>query len=162
MDGLHFLCLLEFIFKNMVEQFKRTNMGKAVEISTAILLFSLGGFIYIAFRSTSLRMFSWFDDLGLHDFIMDVRSSSNDIQIPEIIKYCIPDGLWTLSYILFMDAIWSPNVKRQVLFCGIIPIVGCLSEILQNLGVAKGTFDVVDLLCYIVPYVLYLILIVKL
>lgn len=146
----------------MIKLYKRTNIGKAVGISTAILLFSLGGYIYIAFRSTSLRMFSWFDNLGLHDFIMDIRRSSAVIQIPEIIKYCIPDGLWTLSYILLMDTIWSPNVKKQALFCSIIPVVGCLSEILQYLSVVKGTFDVVDLLCYTVPYILYLILILKL
>jgi len=146
----------------MVELQRRTNMGKAVEISTAIFLFSLGGFIYIAFRSTSLRMFSWFDNIGLHDIIMDIRSTSNDIQIPDIIKYCIPDGLWTLSYILLMDAIWTPQVKKQFLFCGIIPIVGGISEVLQYFNVVRGTFDVIDLLCYIVPYVIYLILIVKL
>ena len=153
---------LHFLFFSMGELFKRTNTSKAVEISTAILLFLLGGFIYIAFRSTSLRMFNWFDYLGLHDFIIDVRSSSKDIQIPEIIKYCFPDGLWTSSYIIFMDAIWSPNVKSQLLFCGIIPVVGCVSEILQYLSVVRGTFDVVDLLCYIVPFVLYLILKLKL
>lgn len=137
-------------------------MDKAVEISTAFILFSLGGFIYIAFRSTSLRMFGWFNDLGLHDYIMNVRILSNSIQLHEIIKYCIPDGLWTLSYILFMDAIWSPNVNTQVFFGSIIPVIGCISEILQKLSVIKGTFDIIDLLCYIVPYVLYLIFIIKL
>lgn len=107
-------------------------------------------------------MFRWFEEIGLHNFIMLVRNSLYDIQIPMIIKYCIPDGLWTLSYILLMDAIWSPNIKRQVLFCGIIPIVGGISEILQYFSVVKGTFDVVDLFCYLVPYVLYLIFLVKL
>ena len=71
----------------------------------------------MAFRSTSLRMFGWFDNLGLHETIMLVRRLLNDIQVPEIIKYCIPDGLWTLSYILFMDAIWSSDVKKQIIFC---------------------------------------------
>ena len=133
-------------------------MSKAVEISIAILLFSLGGFIYIAFRSTSLRMFAWFNYIGLHNQIMGIRSSLNDIQIPEIIKFCIPDGLWTLSYILIMDATWSPNLKRQILYCSIIPVVGGISEILQYFSVLKGTFDYIDLLCYIVPYIIFLIL----
>lgn len=137
-------------------------MSKALEITAAFLIFVVGGCIYIAFRSTTLRMFGWFDDLGLHDFILGVRSSSSSIHMPEIIRFCIPDGLWTLSYILFMDAIWSPDVKRQLIFCCIIPLIGSLSEILQNFGFVKGTFDVVDLSCYIVPYIIYLILKVKL
>lgn len=143
---------------SMDEQRKRTNKNKALEITTAFLLFSLGGFIYIAFRSTSLRMFGWFDDLGLHEFYMIVRNLSSDIQIPEIVKYCIPDGLWTLSYILLMDVIWSSNLKRQILFCSIIPVIGGISEILQYFNLLKGTFDIVDLLCYLVPYVLYLLI----
>ena len=146
----------------MVELHKRTNMSKSIEITMALLFFAFGGCIYIAFRSTSLRMFGWFDDLGLHEIIMSVRSFTSDIQLPEMIRYCIPDGLWTLSYILFMDAIWNPDLKRQILFGSIIPIVGGISEVLQYFNVLSGTFDVVDISCYLVPFVLYLIIKFKL
>lgn len=142
----------------MVEQYHRTNISNAAEIAAASIVFLLGGCIYIAFRSTSLRMFGWFDYLGFHNIVMGIRSTSDNIQIPEIIKFCIPDGLWTLSYILFMDVIWSPDVRKQILFCGIIPIIGTISEILQLFGLVNGTFDVVDLLCYLIPYVLYITL----
>ena len=145
----------------MVEQYHRTNISNAAEITAASLVFLLGGCIYIAFRSTSLRMFGWFDNLGLHETIMLVRRLLNDIQVPEIIKYCIPDGLWTLSYILFMDAIWSSDVKKQIIFCGIIPFVGASSEILQYFNLVEGTFDVIDLLCYTIPFVIYLIVKLK-
>ena len=139
----------------------RTNMNKIAESTTALFLFTLGGCIYIAFRSTSLRMFGWFDNLGLHETIMLVRRLLNDIQVPEIIKYCIPDGLWTLSYILIMDTIWSSDVKKQFIFCGIIPFVGASSEILQYFNLVEGTFDVIDLLCYTIPFVIYLIVKLK-
>ena len=142
----------------MVEQYHRTNISNAAEITAASLVFILGGCIYIAFRSTSLRMFGWFDYLGLHDIVMGIRRSSSNIQIPELIKYSIPDGLWTLSYILLMDVIWSPSIRKQIIFCGIIPIIGTASEILQLFGLVNGTFDVVDLLCYMIPYVLYITL----
>lgn len=137
-------------------------MSKKTECATALFLFALGGSIYIAFRSTSLRMFGWFDILGLHEIIMQVRRMLSVIQVPEIIKYCIPDGLWTLSYILIMDAIWSSDVKKQIIFSGIIPFVGVFSEILQYLYLVEGTFDVIDLLCYIIPFVIYLIVKFKL
>lgn len=141
---------------------KHTNMSKKTECATALFLFVLGGSIYIAFRSTSLRMFGWFEILGLHEIIMLVRRLLSVIQVPEIIKYCIPDGLWTLSYILIMDAIWSSDVKKQIIFCGIIPFVGAFSEILQYLNLVEGTFDVIDLLCYIIPFIIYLIVKFKL
>lgn len=133
-------------------------MSKVLEIITALLFFTIGGFIYIAFRCTSLRMFGWFDYLGLNESVLVVRNSLCDVQIPDILKYCIPDGLWTLSYILLMDAIWNPDVKKQVVLCSFIPVIGTISEILQYYHVMNGTFDIVDLLCYIVPYVIYLIL----
>ena len=141
---------------------KLTYMGAALEITAALLFFTIGGCIYLAFRCTSLRMFGWFDYLGLHEFIIGVRSVSNNIQIPQIIKFCIPDGLWSLSYILFMDAIWNPDMKRQLLFGSLVPIVGVFSELLQYFNVLIGTFDAVDLSCYIAPYVLYLFFKVKL
>lgn len=137
-------------------------MSRAVEITTALSSFVLGGCIYIAFRSPSLRMFDWFNNLGLHEIITAIRNFSSDIQVPEIIKYCIPDGLWTLSYILFMDAIWFPDTKRQIIFCSIIPFIGAFSEILQYFNLIEGTFDVIDLLCYTIPFVIYLILKLKL
>ncbi len=146
----------------MVELPIRTNTSKAIEITAALFFFALGGCIYIAFRSTSLRMFGWFDDFGLHEIIIEFRKSTSVIRLPKTIKYCIPDGLWTLSYILFMDAIWDPNLKKQLIFGSIIPIVGGISEILQYFNVINGTFDVVDLLCYIIPYVVFLILKIKL
>lgn len=141
---------------------KRINMNKIAESTTALFLFALGGCIYIAFRSTSLRMFGWFDNLGLHEIVMLIRRMLSDIQVPEIIKYCIPDGLWTTSYILFMDAIWSSDVKKQITFCGIIPFVGASSEILQYFNLVEGTFDVIDLFCYIIPFLIYLIVKLKL
>ena len=137
-------------------------MSKVLKITSALFFFAIGGCIYIAFRSTSLRMFGWLDDLGLHEFIVSVRKISSNIQIPEFIRFCIPDGLWTLSYIILMDVIWYPYVKRQLLFCCIVPLVGGLSEVLQYFRVVKGTFDVMDLCCYIVPYIIYLILKIKL
>ncbi len=132
-------------------------MSKAIEIVTATFLFAIGGFIYIAFRCTSLRMFGWFDSLGLNECVVAVRNLLYDVQIPDIVKYCLPDGLWTLSYILLMDAIWRPNVKNQLVICSFIPIIGTVSEILQYYHVVSGTFDIVDLLCYLVPYVMYLL-----
>lgn len=132
-------------------------MNRAVEIVTATFLFAIGGFIYVAFRCTSLRMFGWFDYLGLNECVMMVRNLLRTIQIPDIVKYCIPDGLWTLSYILFMDAIWRPIVKSQLVICSFIPVIGTVSEILQYYHVMNGTFDIVDLLCYLVPYVMYLL-----
>lgn len=139
----------------MVEQHIGTNTINALKVTVALLFFALGGCIYIAFRSTSLRMFGWFDHLGMHDFIMGIRYLTSEIQVPAFIRYSIPDGLWTLSYILLMDVIWAPDLRKRILFGSIIPVVGGFSEILQCFHIVKGTFDIIDLLCYLVPYIVY-------
>ncbi len=145
----------------MITNRKLSNISQAIETTIAVLLFVIGGSIYIAFRTTSLRMFGWFDSLGFHEFITAIRNATNNIQVPEMVIFCIPDGLWTLSYILFMDVIWAPDKRRQIIFCSIIPFIGATSEILQYFNVIEGTFDIIDLLCYTIPFVIYLILKVK-
>ena len=57
-----------------------------------------------------------------------------------------------------MDAIWAPSIKMQILFGAIIPIIGISSELLQSVGILKGTFDTRDLLSYSIPYIGYVLI----
>lgn len=92
--------------------------GKAKVISYLLssLLFLIGGFIYIAFRSTSLLMFKWFDILGLSNAIYTIRAGVSDYKIASSwILYSLPDGLWTLSYIIVMAALWDFDLCKHYL-----------------------------------------------
>lgn len=58
-----------------------------------------------------------------------------------------------------MDAVWyKEKGLRKYLVISFVPIVTIVSEVLQFLGMVKGTFDIADLLCYTIPVVIYVIL----
>lgn len=122
----------------------------------AISFFSLlcGGCIYLLFRSDSLLMFNWIEILHLKSFLFAVRESIASFNAPDFFKYALPDGLWSLSYVLFIDTLWLGSNKGW-LYASFIPGIGFFSEILQYLGVLQGTFDFLDAIFYVSPYVIF-------
>lgn len=83
-------------------------------------------------------------------------------QLPEFIIYSLPGALWAAAYILTTEYfLYRQSVKTRIFVAGIIPIIGAVSELLQLTGLLPGTFDVADLLCYLVPYLLYMSIILK-
>ena len=131
---------------------------KVFLVTMALALFFFGGYIYIVFRPMSLYMFSWFHSINAMDAIEMIRFNPSFKTDSNFIIYSLPNGLWTVSYILIMDAIWAPSIKMQIFFSSIIPIVGLSSELLQSVGVLKGTFDTKDLICYTLPYIVYVLI----
>ena len=127
-----------------------------IKIVMALMFFSIGGFIYLAYRTTSLKMFEWIKRLGLYDIITDLRISAREFTFNDFILYSLPDGLWVISYIFIFDTMWNNDRGQQVLWCGLLPFIGIASELLQGIGLVRGTFDFYDLLCYAIPYLIYL------
>lgn len=134
---------------------------KVILIIIALALFIFGGYIYITFRPTSLRMFSWFDNINIMNIIEMIRLNPLFETNSRFIIYSLPNGLWATSYFLIMDAIWMSNLKLQILYSSIMPIVGITSELLQKVGILKGTYDTRDLICYTLPYIVYILLKIK-
>ena len=132
--------------------------SKVFLVTIALAIFAFGSYIYIAFRPMSLRMFSWFESINVMDTIKMIRLNPMLKTNSSFVIYSLPNGLWAASYILIMDAIWAPSIKTQVIFSSIIPIIGISSELLQSAGVLKGTFDIKDLICYSLPYVVYVLI----
>lgn len=122
----------------------------------ALIIFGLGGYIYLAYRSTSLSMFGWFKNLGLFDIVSQIRKYSDESSLSYFVLYCLPDALWITSYIIISDTIWHKNTKMQYVWTSILPIIGLTSEVLQKTGIIHGTFDPLDVLCYIIPYIIYI------
>ena len=127
-------------------------------VTIALSLFIFGSYIYIVFRPMTLHMFSWFERISVLDTIEMIRLNPLLKTNSNFVIYSLPNGLWAASYILIMDAIWAPSIKTQIFFSSIIPIVGILSELLQSAGILKGTFDIKDLICYALPYIVYLLI----
>ena len=117
-----------------------------------ILSLSTGGLIYILFRSSTLKMFGWFTSLGMTDIINSARnlSLSYSSDLPNWIKFSLPDGLWIFSYVCLLLLIWSDNgIKKSIHWVLIIPIIAIFSEVGQLSNIVPGTFDPIDLVFYL-------------
>lgn len=132
-----------------------SSASKRLEAIVAACLFLTGVTIYLLWRDQQLLIHRIITTCGMQPLLDAVRSEVSDIYLPEWIRFALPDGLWSMSYILIIDAI----VKRGYLWAAVIPGIGIVSEIMQWFGWLPGTFDVSDLLAYAIPYILYVLII---
>ena len=121
-----------------------------------------GSLIYILFRSSSLKMFIWFERINILDVIENIRNFtfiySNNL--PNFILYSLPDGLWLFSYVSLVLYLWKNELKSENLFWVFsIPLISIISELGQIFKIIPGTFDIIDLLMYvlgtILPFIIY-------
>ena len=128
------------------------------ETVLAFLFLACGCTVYLLFRSKELNIYHWCATLGLSSEIDSLRMWVQNWNIPDFVKFCLPDGLYCAAYILLIDAIWHRNkgiVKNIII--SLVPLVTISSEVLQYFGLVKGTFDIYDLICYTTPPMIYLI-----
>ena len=133
-------------------------LSSKAKIFFGIMLLVIGCLIYLLFRSKTLYIYVWCKSLGMSSPIDTLRIIVNDWSVPSFIKYSLPDGLYCTSYLLIMDAIWHEEKSwLKYLILAVVPLITIDSEILQYFGYVRGTFDLVDLFCYLVPPLLYVI-----
>ncbi|MBR5391733.1 MAG: hypothetical protein IK148_02580 [Prevotella sp.] len=136
-------------------------MTQRLKLPLGMMMLLIGGMTYLLFRPQTLLMFHVTDAIGLSAAINSMREGISS-QLPEFIIYSLPGALWAAAYILTTEYfLCRQSVKTRILVAGIIPVIGAVSELLQFTGLLPGTFDVADLLCYLVPYLLYLSIILK-
>ena len=123
-------------------------MAKTVKaLTTAVGLLAVGGLTYLLFRPCTLLMFRLVDALGAMTVLGDCRSWAAD------------SGAWLpewVVYILAIEALLAPS-RNKVVIAGIMPVAGAVTEWLQAIGVLSGTFDVLDIVAYTLPYLAYII-----
>ena len=136
-------------------------MTQRLKLPLGMMMLLMGGMTYLLFRPQTLLMFHVTDALGLSAVINSMRKGISS-QLPEFIIYNLPGALWAAAYILTIDSLmFRQSVMPRILVSGIIPVIGAVSELLQLTGLLPGTFDVADLLCYLVPYLLYMSITLK-
>ena len=118
----------------------------------ALLLILTGGMIYVLYRPESLLLFRVTDSLGITPLIDILRSNSSRVMLPSFMINSLPAGLWTASYLLMMYITTKFHTRRIRLMLALpLPISAIALEFMQLLGWCPGTFDIYDLICYIVP-----------
>ena len=137
--------------KAMVSEIKNFWIYKKDWI-VALLLILTGGMIYVLYRPESLLLFRVTDSLGMTPLIDIVRSNTSKVMLPSFMINSLPAGLWTASYLLMMYITTKFHTRRIRLMLALpLPISAIVLEFMQLLGWCPGTFDIYDLICYIVP-----------
>jgi hypothetical protein len=117
-----------------------------------------GALLYLLFRSKNLLGFQLLSRIGAETWADRMRSYTSAHALPDFIVYALPGGLWALSYILIIDSIVGKQSRStRLLWASVIPTLGMASELFQAFGILPGTFDLWDLVCYALPYIIYLI-----
>lgn len=124
----------------------------------SVFLILIGGSIYIVYRPKSIIIFRIIDYLGLTNCVDAIRRSLQEfILLPPFFVNSIPAGLWTVSYLILMYCNTRFHEKKTRMYLALpLPISMVVLEFLQLVGLCPGTFDIYDLLCYIIPLIVFI------
>ena len=128
-------------------------------VVSGVLMLLVGGMVYLLCRPHTILINHIASFLGLDSFLMNMREWIQIRHLSHIWIYSLPAGLWAASYVTLVHAFSDKLPRSQRLsFAAVMPMIGTLSEVLQGMGIVPGTFDTLDIVCYITPYLLYLVL----
>lgn len=130
-------------------------------IAHTILPLLVGGLLYISFRSTTLKMFSWFKFIGIENTILNIRQQLSPLKLnlPEWTYFSLPDGLWVYSFTSALLIVWDNQFRHAKIWLLIPFFTGAIIEIAQGFKIFRGTFDILDLTFTIVALLLSIIII---
>lgn len=117
--------------------------------------------IYVVFRNKNLILYKW---IGVSTnsilTIFTGNIQSNNYFLNWII-YSLPDGLWLYSLTTIMTLIWrneASKIKYVFIYVGFT--IAILHEFGQFLHIFRGTFDIGDIVAYIMA-ILFAIITIK-
>ncbi|MBP5365319.1 MAG: hypothetical protein J6Y82_05295 [Bacteroidales bacterium] len=143
----------------MLAKLRRYGLSPKETMLTSLLALSAGGMLYLLFRPRGLVLFRAVDRVGLTDTVDAMRRAASATDLPEWVVYCLPNGLWSLAYVLIAAMLMrGRTLPARLAVAGIIPVVGLVSELMQRVGLLRGTFDWGDVAAYALPFVIYLII----
>ena len=128
-----------------------------LEWAIALIPVLFGGLMYLLYRSKSIILFEVLNYLGGSTTVDIVRSKVVHIHLPDFVVYSLPAGLWTASYLMAMYLCTKQLNKKMRLSLALpLPISAVVLEIMQQFGLCPGIFDICDLVCYLIPIVMFL------
>lgn len=152
-----------FIFNRLLGDGKSgiITIKRKTYILLSALLISIGELVYILYRPLTLYMFKPLELMGLLDDVRALRSAHwfPPIEtVPEWVVYSLPDGMWLLSYMFAMEFIWNNDGKHiRLFFVWAMPVAIIAHEFCQLMGLASGTWDILDLTSYSIAIIIYLL-----
>lgn len=157
--------------RHIIEQKETDNMNmnynknavvkfSCIKWAFALMPVIIGGTIYLLYRPKNILLFSTLNEMGIMPRLEAIRKSAELYHLPNFVVYSLPAGLWTASYLMAMYMMTKHCTRRTRLSLSLpLPISAIASEFMQLFDLCPGTFDVDDLICYIIPIVIFLKLI---
>ena len=107
-----------------------------------------GATIYVLWRPTRLRVFSWLAQAGLGDAVTAARQRAAGLgeRLPDWVLYTLPDALWAMALSAAMARIWREALRARGawIWLAMGAVIGAGGEGLQWLGWLPGTADWAD------------------
>ena len=133
------------------------NQKKRFSFLFASGMLIVGSAIYLCFRTTDLYMFRIFPGGRLPSWLIGIREWIGVACIPEWVKFNLPDAVWLLSYLLFMDILWGERTGLwKLCFLIALPLGTLTAELLQMCHFVSGTGDWLDILFYIIAIIIFI------
>ena len=124
--------------------------------SSALTLLG-GGTIYVLLRSRQTLLNVLIDATGASG-VEEARERASGLTIPEWFVYSLPGALWSAAYILLIHALtMGERPGRRLLWAGLIPALGIVSELMQQEKLLPGVADRWDVFFYALPYFIYFV-----
>lgn len=125
----------------------------ARELLPAFFTLFFGGTIYVLFRSDDIYFIDWLINQKIGPSLIEARSISIKFRssLPHWFLFSLPDALWMLSLSLLMLNFWkNESFQNQMIWSILVPLIALLWEFAQYFNFLKGTFDWVDIHCYLI------------
>ncbi len=103
-----------------------------------------------------MALYEWLGIDYYNGFFECIRDHS--VVMAPWVKYNLPDGLWLLSFLLFMEGIWGNEKRMKWVFCIMIVVFAFVVEYMQCIGYFLGTGDAWDIMAYITAILLFLLI----
>jgi len=114
----------------------------------AFITISIGGIIYVCFRDENILLFAGLRYFNInYSLFRQVHLGNNFIS--EFIIYNLPNGLWALSGLLFLQT-FLMDKKILNIYSLIYAGVCLLYETGQYFNIVPGTFDILDIVAIII------------
>jgi len=119
-----------------------------------------GGAVYVLFRPSGLLLFRVLGALGAMPAVKPARLWAAGISRSDFVAFSLPGGLWAAAWVVLMVAFFGGrgNDGRLLRWASVVPVLGAGSEFMQGAAWLPGTADAIDLLCYVVPYAMLVLL----
>jgi hypothetical protein len=129
--------------KNLLRTMIYPSKSKCFMASGIFLLTGMA--VYFLFRNTNMLLFRWFPNMRWLNKVYFPLNSKKSVLVSFFV-YTLPDGLWLLSGIMFLRAVWRRNHKISNVYALVFCLIAVLFEMFQLFEKVPGTFDVFDLI----------------